>query len=139
MGPLVKLASLIMPASGRIYNDSVEFGKQFPRHNAEGPGDAARHAYASARMAKEYGPMIAKLMGGLHEVTTLGQDRRSEAMDEYNNRVGYGLADLDEESLREAILGLLNEGGLKTLPKEVQVQGYRKGGLIQMKEKQSCR
>lgn len=138
MGPLVKLASMLMPTAGRIYNDSVDFGKQFPRHNQDGPGDAARHTYASARMAKEYGPTVAKMMGGLHELTSFGQDRRSEAMDDYNNKVGIDLANLDDDTLKEVIMGMLSEGGLKTLPKGMETQGYAKGGLIQMKEK-SCR
>lgn len=132
MGPLVRLASILMPESGRIYNESLEFGKKFPRHNDEGEGDAARHAYASALMAKRYGPTVAKLMGDMNEVLSLGQDRRSQEMDEYNNDVGYKLSDLNDEELRETIIGLLNEGSLKVRNKGSTSQNYAQGGLIQM-------
>lgn len=134
MGPLTKLSSMILPNAGRVYEDAVSFGKQLPGHNQDGEGDAARHAYASAMLAKQYGPLLARILGHGHELFSLGQDRRAQSMDEFNNQVGLGLADIPEEQLKEHILGLLNEKKLKTLPKTVETQGYARGGLVQMKE-----
>lgn len=130
MGPLVKLASIVSPGLGSIYKDSLEFGQSLPRHNDNGPGDAARHAYAMARTSREYGPTAAKVLGALYEMTTLGQDRRAEAMDDFNNRVGLSMANVPEEDLRDEILGALNEGRLKTLPKGINEAGYAEGGLV---------
>ncbi len=124
MGPLTKLASMIDPRLGEIYKSSLGFGQQFPRHNDNGPGDAMRHAYATARVANLYGPTAAKMLGGLYELTSLGQDRRSQAMDEHNNAVGLEYADMSDAELREALLGALNEGRLKTLPKGVITGDY---------------
>ena len=134
MGPLVKLATMFSPTLKDIYSQSLAFGQSLPRHNDNGPGDAARHAYASARVAQEYGPMTANALGTLYELMSLGQDRRSEAMDEFNNRIGRGLVNIPPDQLQEEILGMLNEGRLKTLPKGIEEAGYRRGGLIQMKE-----
>lgn len=131
MGPLTKLFTSIVPGSRKIYDDSLAFGQQLPRHNDNGPGDAARHAYASAMVAKTYGPMIANLLGKGYELTSFNQDRRSQAMDEYNNTKGVDLYNLPDDQLKEAILGMINEGQLKTLRKGEATQDYRRGGLIQ--------
>jgi hypothetical protein len=121
---------MLDPRLGKIYEDSIAFGKQLPRHNQDGPGDAARHAYASAKVADLYGPTASDILGWLHEATSFGQDRRSVDMDDYNNRVGRDMRGMDDASLREAIIGAINEGGLKTLPKGIDAQGYAGGGLV---------
>lgn len=130
MGPLVKIASTVSPGLGNIYKDALSFGQSLPRHNDNGPGDAARHAYAMARVAREYGPNAAKALGTLYEMTSLMQDRRSQAMDEYNNAVGLGMAGIPEDQLRDEILGALNEGRLRTLRKGEATQDYAEGGLV---------
>ena len=40
-GGLAKAASFISPTLGRVYDESVAFGKEFPGHNTDGAGDAA--------------------------------------------------------------------------------------------------
>ena len=130
MGPLTKLATSLVPSAGKIYNESLSFGQSLPRHNDNGPGDAARHAYASALAAKEYGPLIAKILGDGYELTSFNQDRRSQAMDEINNARGRELYNLPEAQLKEVILGMLNDGQLKTLRKGEATQDYANGGLI---------
>ena len=115
-GGLARAASYFSPDLGRIYEESVEFGREFPRANEDGPGDAARHAYAASRLARRYGPGRARLMGGLYEMLSLGADRRSTRMDEYNNEAGIGLAELEDAAARARIREMIERNQLETLP-----------------------
>ena len=115
-GGLAKAASYFSPDLGRIYEESVEFGREFPRVSEDGPGDAARHAYAASRLARRYGPDRARLMGGLYEMLSLGADRRSTRMDDYNNEVGIGLAELEDAAARARIREMIERNQLETLP-----------------------
>ena len=115
-GGLAKAASLVSPDLGRIYEESVEFGRQFPRASGDGPGDAARHAYAASRLARRYGPGATRLIGGLYEMLSLGSDRRSTRMDEYNNEAGIGLAELEDAAARAKIREMIERNQLETLP-----------------------
>ena len=115
-GGLAKAASFISPTLGRVYDESVEFGKEFPGHNTDGAGDAARHAYAASRLAREYGPGRARAMGALYELLSLGADRRSTRMDEYNNEAGIGMAELEDAAARERIREMINRNQLETMP-----------------------
>lgn len=115
-GGLARAASYFSPDLGRIYEESVEFGREFPRASEDGPGDAARHAYAASRLARRYGPDRARLMGGLYEMLSLGADRRSTRMDEYNNEAGIGLAELEDAAARARIREMIERNQLETLP-----------------------
>lgn len=50
-----------------IYREAKDLGSHLPGHLREGPGDALRHAYASARATQEYGPERAKRWGEWYE------------------------------------------------------------------------
>jgi hypothetical protein len=115
-GGLARAASYLMPDASRIYEESVEFGRQFPRASEDGPGDAARHAYAASRLARRYGPGTTRLMGGLYEMLSLGADRRSTRMDEYNNEAGIRLAGMEDAAARDKIREMIERGQLETLP-----------------------
>jgi hypothetical protein len=102
-GGLAKMASLVSPKAKEIYDKSIEFGKEFPRASAEGPGDAARHAYASYLASRAYSPETAEMLGNLYEMASLGSDRRSTRMDQFNNETGRALANLEDEVARQKI------------------------------------
>lgn len=112
-GGLAKLAGLVSPGLGRIYDDSVAFGKRFPRASEDGPGDAARHAYAASRVAREYGPTTAQILGWLNEAAGIGSDRRAVRMDDFNNAAGLSMADLEDEAVRQRIADMIQSGQLK--------------------------
>jgi hypothetical protein len=75
--------------------------------NRDGHWDAFRHAYASAAMSREYGPLAAHLFGDVNETyADLFRRQRSYSkhMDRWNNAVGRrlatGAADNDEIAAR---------------------------------------
>lgn len=55
-------------------------------------------------------------MGGLYEMLSLGADRRSTRMDEYNNEAGIGLAELEDAAARAKIREMIERNQLETLP-----------------------
>lgn len=130
-GALESIAYLIDPRLKTINQDAEAFGKSLPRHSDNGPGDAARHAYAASKVAQIYNPLAARLLGHAHEAVTFGQDCRASNMDTYNNSVGSNLKSDNDEQLKELILGLINENKLRTLPANLDMQGngYAEGGL----------
>mgnify|MGYP000895005134 CR=1 FL=1 len=133
-GGLAKLVSYMSPDLGQIYNESVEFGKKFPGASEDGMGDAARHAYAASRIARKYGPTTAQLLGNLYEMTSLGADRRSTRMDEFNNETGISLADLEDAAVRQRIGEMLRDRSnkLRYFDKaNAPDSGYATGGLVQ--------
>lgn len=130
-GGLSKLAGLISPRLGAIQEEATAFGKQFPRHSDDGPGDAARHAYASSRVAREYGPNAAKFLGWLNEAAGIGADRRAVRMDDANNAAGLSLADLDDLAARKRIEEMIRLRQLQWMNNSSNPNaGYAVGGMV---------
>lgn len=107
-GPLMSLFSKFNPELGAALKEAEDFGRTFDGHNTDGQGDAARHAYAAARIAAMRSPEYAKRMGALYEMLSLGADRRASAMDEHNNNVGAMLAKYPPEVQQEMIKRLMS-------------------------------
>lgn len=80
--------------------------------------DAFRHAYASAAMRRDYGWLVAKFSGDLHEARgDQGADPQSsyaKHMDRWNNAVGRGLAEgaADKDEIAQRVHDALKKGEL---------------------------
>lgn len=109
IGALMSLFSKFNPEIGAALDEAEAFGKTFPGSSADGQGDAARHAYAAARVGALRSPEYAKRMGALYEMMSLGADRRSSAMDEHNNAVGAMLSQYPPEVQQAMIRRLLQQ------------------------------
>lgn len=77
-------------------------------------GDAFRHAYWNATMARTLGPELAKTFADANEISRPGPIGERQ-MDLYNNRVGRSLAD-EKGSASEAVKKAIANGRLRTRP-----------------------
>ena len=81
-----------------------EAGKRYPIWSLEdGPGDAFRHAYWSALMARELGSSLAKYVGDQHENLQGGNDPKKQAMDLHNNDLGRRIASEHKNASDEVV------------------------------------
>jgi hypothetical protein len=67
---------------------SSKLGGMLAGANNEGPGDAFRHALASALYTQKYGPFVAAILGNLNEAFAFNDSKYATEADLYNNELG---------------------------------------------------
>lgn len=89
------------------YELSPKFGFGDARLNADGLGDAFRHAYVSGRFVQEYGGNVAKALGDINEIV-FGEGGPSSNMDYNNNSVGRAIGEAIKSGNEDLAWGIWN-------------------------------
>ena len=136
---VLSLLSVLDPRFGHAYDESLALGKSLPGSSSEGPGDAARHAYMSARVADLYGPGTAELLGKLYEYAGF-ENRKIQDQDVANNAVGRTMSHLKGKDLEAEVLKALQQGKLRYMrPGEADRLPFAGGGRVETRAEKLAR
>jgi hypothetical protein len=109
---------MILWVRNKAYNRAYELYEEWSQE--DGTGDAFRHAYAAALLAREFSPSESAYITTLHESGDNNPTDR-KAMDLHNNNVGinvykeekfecYGDREPSDEELEAAVMKAIREG-----------------------------
>lgn len=113
---------MILWVRNKAYNRAYELYEEWSQE--DGAGDAFRHAYAAALLAREFSPSESAYITTLHESGNNLLDRKN--MDLHNNNVGinvykeekfecYGDREPSDVELEIAVMQAIHEGRTKIL------------------------
>jgi len=100
-----------MPSNWFNENEvSSKLGGMLAGASNEGPGDAFRHALASALYTQKYGPFLAAVAGNLNEAFAFNDSKYATEADLYNNELGreIGQAATTPEEATMMLLDMMN-------------------------------